>query len=92
MSDRLRLTIGRNDFTLTMMRKSVVSVRPIGLVMLSSRGYKFHTHTPKSLLPYSVVIEGLSSDVSEGEVTNFLLTETSVSMEIVGITNIAEDK
>lgn len=60
--------------------------------MRLSRGFKFHTHTPKSLLPYSVVIEGLSSDFSVGEMREFLLTETLVSMQIVGITNIAKDK
>lgn len=60
--------------------------------MLLSRGFKFHTHTPKSLLPSSVVIEGLSSDFSEDEMREFLQTETSVSMQIVGITTIAKDK
>lgn len=59
-----------------MVRKSVISVRLRGLndfekvrLMLSERGYKFHTHTPKALLPYSVLVEGLSGDYTVEEVS-----------------------
>lgn len=76
ISERLRLLLGQGSFTITMVGKSVISVRLRGLndfekvrLMLSERGYKFHTHTPTALLPYSVLVEGLSGDYTVEEVS-----------------------
>lgn len=90
--------IVHSNFTLTSIRKSVLSIRLRGLENFSSvrailvaRKLDFHTHTPKALLPYSVVIRGLSSEFSTDEIVPYLHEAIDFKVEVLGILNLSDN-
>lgn len=65
-----------------MLRKNVLSARISGLdnfenvrLLLQNKGYHFYTHTPKEILPYTLVIDKLSNEFSSESIKDFLLNE-----------------
>lgn len=99
MTDRLGVALGHEYFSITMIRRSVLSVRLKGLEsfskvreMLTFFKYQFHTHNPKVLLPYSGSIEGLSAEFSVWEVKTYIETRLGFDIEVMGLVNVSGDK
>lgn len=91
--------LGRGTFQLRMVRRSVVTIRARGLAnfdrikdMLKLRKYKFHAHTPKPLVPYAVIVEGLSNEYTEQEVLDFFSTSVNFRVDIISVACVYEDK
>lgn len=73
ISDRLRLLLGQGSFTITMVRKSVISVRLRGLndfekvrLMLSERGYKFLILMLSIVLKRFLIARFVWEEIGEG--------------------------
>lgn len=97
--DLLDHNLGRGKFLINMLRKEVVSVHIKGLDnfikvknVFQQKGYHFYTHTPKELLPYTLVINRLSDEFSFEAVRDFLVNESGVQMDFLGLRNIAASK
>lgn len=91
--------LGRGTFQVRMIRRSVISIRARGLEnfdrikeMLRERKYRFHAHTPKPLVPYAVIVEGLSSEYSEEEVLEFFRTQVGFRVDMISAAFVSEDK
>lgn len=74
-----------------MVMKSVVSHRVKGMsnlvkvrAIFSKRKIKIHTHTPKVLLPFSIIMEGLFRDCTLKEIKSFV-GAAGIRMKIVGL-------
>lgn len=87
------------EFSISFLRPSVLSLKVRGLniyeevrTLLTERGYKFHTHTPRSLLPYMLVIENLSDEFSSDEVKDFFRNKVLFPVEIIGLNSISPSK
>lgn len=92
-------SLGHRSYTVKVVNRTTFSVRLESLDdyvrvrdLMVERKYSFHTHTPKVLNPHSMVIEGLSSSYEEQEVRDFLLKETGLRLELVGINKLSNDK
>lgn len=80
-------------------RKSVISIRERVFhnfnrikEMLCQRKYKFHPHTPKLLVPYSVIVHGISEDNTENDVISCLTTHHVFMVDILDADCACEDK
>lgn len=82
-----------------MLRKNVLSARISGLdnfenvrLLLQNKGYHFYTHTPKEILPYTLVIDKLSNEFSSESIKDFLINESGIQMEFLSLRNITASK
>lgn len=87
------------EFSISFLRPSVPSLKFRGLniyeevrTLLTERGYKFHTHMPRSLLPYMLVIENLTDEFSSDEVKDFFRNKVLFPVEIIGLNSISPSK
>lgn len=78
-----------------MVMKSVVSHRVKGMsnlvkvrAIFSKRKIKIHTHKPKVLLPFSIIMEGLFRDYTLKEIKSFV-GAAGIRMEIVGLSEVS---
>lgn len=88
----------KEEFVIKLAGKSSISIRVRGLEnferikgLLKERGYEAHTHTPRELLPYSILIVGLSREFTKDEVRDFF---SSLEFKVVFLdaTNVSPDK
>lgn len=98
MTNILDIHVGRNHFVIKVVRKGVLSVRIQGLEnfikarnLLKERNYRFHTHTPKQHLPYSVLADGLCAEYTPEDVKRYL-EGLDFQIEVISAINIGAKK
>lgn len=78
MTDMLKLMLAKGEYLLTMVRKSVLSIRVKVMEKfvkvrpaLVQRDNRFDTHTPKAFLPYTLCVDGLYGNFGTAKSADF---------------------